>query len=53
MLATFGGGEILTIDITTLAPLVFILSMASPCLCYDKIKSEHAHNMHTRGGVER
>ena len=53
MLAAFDGGEILAIDIPTLAPLVFLLSLACPCLCYDDIKSEHAHNRHTRGGVDR
>ena len=46
----FGGGEILVIAIPTLLPLVFLLSMSCPCLCYDEIKSEHAHNRHTRGG---
>ena len=53
MLAAFGGEELLAIDIPTLVPLVFILSMFCPFLCYDEIKSEHAHNRHTRGVVER
>ena len=50
MLAAFGGGELLAIDITKLVPLVFLLYLACPCLCKDDIKSEHAHNRHTRGG---
>ena len=53
VLAAFGGGEILAIDIPTILPLVFLLSLAFPCLCYDDIKYEHAHNRHTRGGGER
>ena len=50
VLAAFGGGELLAIAIPTLRPLVFLLSLACPYLCNDDIKSEHAHNMHTRGG---
>ena len=50
VLAAFDGGELLAIDIPTLRPLVFLLSMAFPCLCNDDIKSEHADNRHTRGG---
>ena len=53
VLSAFGGGELLAIYITTLIPLVFLLSMACPCLCNDDIKSEHAHNMHTGGGGGR
>ena len=54
MLADFGGGEILDIDITTLVNIAFLLSLAFSCLCNDEIKSEHAHNRHTRGlGGER
>ena len=53
LLADFGGGELLAIVIPTLAPLVFLLSLSCPCLCYDEIKSEHAHNRHTGGGVKR
>ena len=53
MLAYFGGGELLAIAIPTLVPLVFLFSLACPCLCNDDIKSEHAHNRHTGGGVER
>ena len=53
VLAAFGGGEILAISIPTLIPLVFLLSLACPCIYNDDIKSEHAHNRHTRGGVER
>ena len=53
VLAAFGGGELLAIAIPTLVPLVFVLSLYCPCLFYDEIKSEHAHNRHTRGGVER
>ena len=48
--AAFGGGELLAIAIPTLRPIVFHLSLACPCLCNDDIKSEHAHNMNTRGG---
>ena len=44
VLAAFGGGELLDIDITTLVPIVFLLSLACPCLFNDDIKSEHAHN---------
>ena len=50
VLAAFGSGEILAIDIPTLVPLVFLLSLACLCLCNDEIKSKHAHNRHTRGG---
>ena len=50
VLAAFGGGELLAIAIPTLVPLIFLLSLSFPCLCYDEIKSEHAHNRHTRGG---
>ena len=50
MLAAFGGGEILAIDITTLVLLIFLLSVAFPCLCNDDFKLEHAHNRHTREG---
>ena len=53
VLTAFGSGELLAIDITTLAPLVFLLSLACPFLCYAEIKSEHAHNRHTMGGGER
>ena len=51
--AAFGSGELLDIAIPTLAPLVFLLSLACPCLCNDEIKSEHAHNSHTSGGGKR
>ena len=50
VLVAFGGGELLAIAIPPLIPLVFLLSLACPCLCNDDIKSEHAHNRHTRGG---
>ena len=50
VLASFGSGGLLAIAITTLVPLVFLLYIAIPCLCYDEIKSKHAHNMHIRGG---
>ena len=50
VLAEYVGGEILAIAIPTLVPFVFLLSMACPCLCNNDIKSEHAHNRHTRGG---
>ena len=50
VLAAFGGGELFSIDIPTLIPLVFLLSLDCPCLCNDDIKYEHTHNMHTRGG---
>ena len=53
VLADFGGGELLDIAITTLRPLIFLLSLAFPCLCNYDIKSEHAHNRHTRGGGGR
>ena len=49
VLADFGGGELLAIAIPTLKPLVFLLSLSCPCLYNDDIKSEHAHNRHTRG----
>ena len=49
VLAAFGGGELLDIDIPKIVLLVFLLSLACPCLCNDEIKSEHAHNRHTRG----
>ena len=52
VLSAFGSGELLDIDITKSVPLVFILSLAFPCLCNDDIKSEHSHNRHT-GGVGR
>ena len=42
--------DLLAIAIPTLVPLVFLLSLSCPCLCYDEIKPEHAHNRHTRGG---
>ena len=44
VLAAFGGGELLAIDITTLVLLVFLLSLDCPCLWNDDIKSDHAHN---------
>ena len=50
VLVAFGGGELLAIAIPTLRPLVFLLSLACPCLCNDDIKSEHADNRHTSGG---
>ena len=50
VLAAFGGGELLDIAISTLIPIVFIRSLACPCLCNDDIKSEHTHNRHTSGG---
>ena len=50
VLAAFDGGELLDIAIPTLLPLVFLLSLACPCLCNDEIKPEHAHNRHIRGG---
>ena len=53
MFEAFGGGELLAIAIPTLVHLVFILSLDCPCLCYDEIKSEHAHNKHTGGDGER
>ena len=53
VLTAFGGGELLDIDIPTLVPLVFLLSLDFPCLCNDEIKSEHAHNKHTWGEGER
>ena len=53
VLAAFGGGELLDIAIPTLRPLVFLLSLACPCLCNDNIKSEHAHNNHATGREER
>ena len=51
VLAAFCGGEVLAISITTLIPLVFLISLDFPCLCNDDIKSEHAHNRHTGGGA--
>ena len=50
MLADFGVGGLFAIAIPTLVPLVFLLSLDCPCLCYDDIKSEHAHNRHNREG---
>ena len=50
VLAEFGGGVILAINIPTLVPLVFLLSLGFPFLFNDDIKSEHAHNRHTRRG---
>ena len=52
VLTDFVSEEILAIAITTLIPLVFLLSMYCLCLCNDDIKSEHAHNSHTGGGGE-
>ena len=52
-LAAFGGGGVLAISIPTIIPLVFLLSLACPCICNDGIKSEHAHNRHNREGGER
>ena len=52
VLAAFGGGKLLDISITTLIPLVFLLSLACPCPCNGDIKSERAHNRHTRGGED-
>ena len=53
VLAALCGGEILAISIPTIITLVFILSLACPCLYNDEIKSEHAHNRHTSGEGER
>ena len=53
VLADFGRGEILAIDIYKLVPIVFLLSLACPCLCNDDIKYEHSHNSNTRGGGKR
>ena len=50
MLSAFGGGELLDINIATLRPIVFLLSLACPCLFNDDIKSEQVDNRHTRGG---
>ena len=50
VLTAFGGEELLDIAIPTLVHLVFLLSLACPSLCNNDIKSEHAHNPHTRGG---
>ena len=50
VLEAFGGGELLDIYIPKIRSLVFLLSLACPCLCNDYIKSEPAHNRHTRGG---
>ena len=54
MSAAFGGGELLAIAIPALVPLVFLISLAYPCLFNDDIKSERAHNRYTRerGGGE-
>ena len=49
VLASFGGGGLWDISIPTLINIVFLLSLACPFLCNDNIKSEHAHNRHTRG----
>ena len=49
VLASFGWGELLAATIPTLINIVFLLSLACPCLCNADIKSEHAHNRHTRG----
>ena len=53
VLAAFGVGELLAIAITTLVPLVFILSLDLPFLCNDEIKPQHAHSRETRGERER
>ena len=53
VLAAFGGRELLDIDIPTLVPIFFLLSLACPCLCYDEIKSKHVQNRHTGGGGKR
>ena len=53
VLEAFGGGKILYIDIPTLVPLVFLLSLSCYCLCSDDNKSEHAHNRNNIGGGER
>ena len=54
VLEDFGSGELLAAAITTLVLLVFLLYIDCPCLYNDEIKSEHAHNRHTRGGgIER
>ena len=50
VLVAFGGGELFPIDIPTLVALFFLLYLTFPCLCNDDIKSEHAHNRHTREG---
>ena len=50
VMADFGGGELLDIAIITLVTIVFLLSLACPCLCNADIKYEHAHDIHTRGG---
>ena len=47
VLVAFCGGELLAVDIPTLIPLVFLLSVDFPCLCNDGIKSEHERNSHT------
>ena len=49
-LTAFDSEELLDIDIPTLVPLVFLLFLDCPCLCNSDIKSEHAHNRHTKGG---
>ena len=53
VLAAFGSWKLLAVAIPTLVPLVFLLSLDFPCIYYDEIKSEPAHNRQTRGGVER
>ena len=54
VLAAIGGGELLAIAIPKLIPLVFLISLACPCIRNDDIKSEHADNRHTsgRGGMQ-
>ena len=52
VLAAFGGGVLLDIDIPTLRTLVFLLYLACPYLCNNDIESEHADNRHTRVGGE-
>ena len=51
MLAAFDDGELLDIAITKLVTIFLLLSLDCPCLCNDEIKSKHAHNSHTRGGM--
>ena len=41
---------LLDVVITTLVPIVFILSLAFLCICTDDVKYDHAHNSHSRGG---
>ena len=50
VLAAFCGRELLAVAIPTLIHIVFLLSLACPCLWNDDIKSEHAHKRHTRVG---